>query len=196
MHTCIKMAEKEIKKTNKKFISEILIPEGITAVIENNELVLKKEDKEIKRKLNQSVGIKIEDNKITIKARKTTKKEKKMYGTLKAHIKNMIEGLIKGFNYKLQISAVHFPMTASYDKNTNEVVVKNFLGEKKDRRIKLPQNVNVKVNKDIIEISSHEIEKAGQAAANIEKGTKVRNKDRRIYQDGIFIIEKPGREFL
>ncbi|MEK6830637.1 MAG: 50S ribosomal protein L6, partial [Nanoarchaeota archaeon] len=70
------------------------------------------------------------------------------------------------------------------------------LGEKKDRRIKLLPNVEVKLDKDVIELKSFDIEKAGQSATNIEKGTKVRNKDRRVYQDGIFIIEKPGRSYL
>ena len=105
----------------------------------------------------------------------------------------MIKGLDEGFQYKLQVASVHFPMSVKVE--NDELVVSNFLGEKKDRRIKLVKGVDVKVDKDIIEIQSIDIEKAGQCAANIEKGTKVRNKDRRIFQDGIFIVEKPGRKF-
>jgi large subunit ribosomal protein L6 len=87
-------------------------------------------------------------------------------------------------------------MNVSHDKAENVLVVKNFLGEKVDRRIKLVEGVDVKVDKEIIELESHDREKAGQCAANIEKGTRVRNKDRRVFQDGIFIIEKPGRRFM
>ncbi len=158
-------------------------------------LTLKHNSKEVKRKLNTSLTVKVEGNKIFLQTRKSTKKDKKNLGTNVAHIKNMVEGLNRPFVYKLQVATVHFPMTASYDKATNEIVVKNFLGEKKDRRIKLVEGVDVHVNKEHIEIRSVDIEKAGQSAANIEIGTKVRNKDRRIYQDGIFITEKPGRIF-
>lgn len=119
-----------------------------------------------------------------------------MFGTIIAHVNNMIKGLNENFQYKLQVAAVHFPVTLSHDKTTNELVVKNFLGEKKDRRIKLIEGVNIKLNKDIIELDSPDIEKAGQAAANIENGTKVRKRDRRIFQDGIFITEKPGVSYL
>ena len=111
-------------------------------------------------------------------------------------LNNIIKGLTEKFRYKLQAVSVHFPMNVSVDKEKNELVVKNFLGEKTDRRIKLVQGVDVKVDKDMIEIESVDIEKAGQCAANIEKGTKVKKKDRRIFQDGIFIIEKPTRKFL
>ena len=53
-----------------------------------------------------------------------------------------------------------------------------------------------KIDNQIIEVDSYDIEKAGQVATSIEKGSKVKNKDRRVYQDGIFIIEKPGRTYL
>tara|TARA_Y100000034_G_C6798527_1_gene358097 strand:- start:280 stop:849 length:570 start_codon:yes stop_codon:yes gene_type:complete len=188
--------EEKLKKNQKELLEEIELPEGLTAIIDKNILIIKKDDKELKRKLNSLIDIKIEGNKILVSSKKITKRERKIFGTFKAHIKNMIKGLTEGFKYKLQVANVHFPMTVSYDKDKNEVIVKNFLGEKKDRVIKLFQGIDVKVNKDIIEIESIDIEKAGQAAANLEKGTKVRNKDRRIFQDGIFITEKPWRKFL
>ena len=174
---------------------EIEIPEGINVVFENHELVMKKDNDELKRKINFVLDVKIEGSKIIIDVKKATKTEKKIFGTTKAHINNMIKGLTEKFKYKLQAASVHFPMNVSVDKDKNELIVKNFLGEKTDRRIKLIEGVDVKVNKDIIEIESPNIEKAGQCAANIEKGTRVRDKDRRIYQDGIYITEKPGRIF-
>ncbi len=188
--------EKHISKKDKKLYEEIGIPEGITAEIEDDVLVIKKEGKVLKRKLNALIDIKIEDGKIILSAKRMRRTEKRLFGTFKAHVKNMIKGLTESFVYKLQVANVHFPMNVIYDKENNEIVVKNFLGEKKDRRIKLVDEVDVKVDKEIIEVSCFDIEKAGHSATKIEKGAKVRNKDRRIFQDGIFIIEKPGRVYL
>jgi len=179
----------------KDLHQEIEIPEGINAIIEGDKIIMKKGNDELERILDAKIKTNIEGNKIIMDIKNPSKNHKKMFGTIKAHINNMIKGLTEKFKYKLQIANVHFPMTAEIDKDKNELVVKNFLGEKQDRRIKLVEGVDVKVDKEHIEIESINIEKAGQCAANIEKGAKVRNKDRRIFQDGIFIVEKPGRTF-
>ncbi len=184
-----------MKKIKENLKQEIEIPEGITTSLDENILIIKKQDKELRRRLSSRVKVKIENNKIILESG-TKRNDKRNFGTMKAHIKNMIKGLTEGFKYKLQVSSVHFPMNLEIDKSKNELVVKNFLGEKKDRRIKLVAGVDIKLNNDFVELESEDIEKAGQCATNIEKGTKVRNKDRRIFQDGIFIIEKPGRKFL
>lgn len=175
---------------------EIEIPNGISAYIHDKTLVTRKDNNEIRRRLNARIAVDIKGNKIILSSKKFSRKEKKIFGSFKAHIRNMIKGLEDKFKYQLQVVAVHFPITVSHDKNTNELVIKNFLGEKKDRRIKIIPGIDVKVNKDIIDIESVDIEKAGQMASNIEKGTKVRKKDRRIFQDGVFIIKKPGRSYL
>jgi large subunit ribosomal protein L6 len=140
--------------------------------------------------------VKVNGDKIMITSKKITKREKKILYSIKAHIKNAIEGLGAGFKYKLQAVSVHFPMTLEHDKTNNVILVKNFLGEKKPRSINIIPGVEVKLIKDVIELSSPDIEKAGQVAANIEKGTKIRLRDRRVFQDGIFITEKPGVTFI
>ncbi len=189
----------EIKKKkvkDDKLSEEIEVPEGIMVSVDDDKLIMKKENKEIKRGLHALIDVKVEGNKIVLTANRNRRIERKLFGTFKSHINNMIKGLTEGFTYKLQIANVHFPMNVSHDKENNELVVKNFLGEKKDRRIKLVDDVDVKIDNEVIELNSFDIEKAGQTATNIEKGTRVRNKDRRIFQDGIFLVSKPRREFM
>lgn len=188
MHICSKM--------NKELKIEFNLPEGASVDLNNGLLKVKKGDVEISRKINPRLEHNIEGNKLTISSVKKSKREKKIFGTSTAHVNNMIKGLDEKFVYKLQIANVHFPMTADIDKKTNEVVIKNFLGEKVDRRIKILNGVDVKIDKQNITVESSDIEKAGQTAANLEKGTRVRNRDRRIFQDGIFITEKPRRIFF
>ena len=172
---------------------EIDIPDGIIASFGGSFLIMKKNGKELKRKLISLIDFKIDGNKLIINSRKNRKIERRLFGTFKAHINNMIKGLNEMFVYKLKIVNVHFPMNVSYNNSKNELIVKNFLGEKKDRIIKLIDNIDVTIEKDDIIIRSHDIEKAGMATTKIESGTKVRKKDRRIFQDGIFIVEKPWR---
>ena len=174
----------------KEIIEKIEIPSGIEVELAVDELKLKKEGKEVSRKFS---GFKIrkEDNSLILECKTATKKEKKSIKTTKAHIINMIKGLEKKFIYKLQICAVHFPMTTTYDKAKHEFVIKNFLGGVKPRIAKILPEVEIKVDKEIITVESHDKEKAGQTAANIEKSVKISNKDRRVFQDGIYITEKP-----
>jgi large subunit ribosomal protein L6 len=184
------------KKTKKPLKKEIIIPNDIVVKLEKDKIIMKKDEKEIEKKLESAIESEIDANKLILICKKTTRNEKRVIGTTEAHILNMIKGLTEGFKYKLQVAAVHFPITLQIDKEKNEIVVKNFLGEKTERRVRILNNVKVKINKDIIELESFDIEKAGQLAANIEKKTKIRKRDRRVFQDGIFIIEKPGRSFI
>jgi large subunit ribosomal protein L6 len=185
------------KKTKINKLEETLeIPGGIEANLDGDEIVVKKNNKEVRRRLNNRINVKIEGNKIIISSKKESKREKKILFTIKAHIKNAFEGLTTPFKYKLQAVSVHFPMTLEVDKTNNVLLIKNFLGEKKPRSIKIIPGVEVKLNKEHIELESVDIEKAGQVAANIEKGTKIRLRDRRVFQDGIFITEKPGVVFI
>jgi len=127
----------------KKDIKETIeIPEGINVEIVENKITMKKDSNELIRTIPE-VEIKKQDNKIEISKKASTKNDKKLIKTFMAHIQNMIKGLEEKFIYKLQICSVHFPMNV--EKQGNEIIIKNFLGETKERKAKLLDNVDVKV---------------------------------------------------
>ncbi len=76
----------------------------------------------------------------------------------------------------------------------DNIIIKNFLGETKERKAKIMEGAEVKIDGEIITVNAINKEFAGQTAANIEKMTFIKDKDRRIFQDGIFMIEKAGKK--
>ena len=176
-----------------KFFKEIEIPQGVEADINGSVLTIKGEKGETKKNLNiRSVDVKIKDGKIILGNEKASKNEKRLINTYAAHIRNMIHGLNEEFEYKMKAVYSHFPFTVEL--HGHEAIIKNFLGEKIPRKAKILKGVNVKIDKEDIVVKSHDRELAGQTAANLEVATKIRNRDRRVFQDGIFITSKPGRE--
>ena len=140
--------------------------------------------------LHPKVTISLENNKIILYAQKATKREKTMVGSFRSHIRNMIQGVKEPYQYKLKICSGHFPMNVSV--SGKEVVIKNFLGEAVPRKIKIMPGVEVKVNGEEILVSGSDVEATGQTAARIESACRITNRDRRIFQDGCYIVEKAG----
>ena len=120
-----------------------------------------------------------------------TAKYKALEGAFRAHILNMFKGVQEPFVYKLKITYVHFPMTVKLEGKT--FTVKNFLGSKRDKIAKLPEGVVVKIDGDIITVSSPDIELAGKTITLIEQTTRISNRDRRVFLDGIYLIERDGK---
>lgn len=177
----------------QELFQEIEIPEKVEVKQEGNLLKVKGPAGENERKFNfRDLEFEINGKKIKIGAKKATKKEKKRINTNTAHIRNMIQGAENKYEYKLKVCFVHFPSTVEV--KGSEVIIKNFLGEKVPRKAKIPKGAEVKVDKEIITVKSSDKEIAGQAAANLELATKIRKRDRRVFQDGIFITSKCGVE--
>ena len=179
------MAKKELKEI-------IEVPEGIIVNLEDRKLTVTGEKGAISREYNNpKVSISFKDNKIELIS-KDSKKEKAVVKSYLAHIKNAFKGCTEGFTYKLKICSGHFPMNVSVANNI--LTIKNFLGEKVPRTVKLNPKVKVKVEGDLVVVEATDKEKAGQTAADIEQRTRRPGFDKRIFQDGIYIVEKAGKE--
>ena len=129
---------------------------------------------------------------ITAKSKRLPlRKQMAIMGTIAGHIKNMMKGVTEGFTYRLRIVYSHFPLKATV--KGSEFIVDNFLGEKHPRRTKILDGVKVDVKGNEVVASGIDKEKVGQTAANIEQLTRIKNLDVRVFQDGIYIIEKDGK---
>jgi large subunit ribosomal protein L6 len=188
LHIVIKMEKK------KKDLEKEILFDDVTINLDQSFLIVKGPKGEIKRKLfDPLVKIEVMPNKILFSPnKKGTKRESKMIKTFVAHVNNMIKGVKEGHVYKLKICSGHFPMNVSII--NNEFVVKNFIGEKVPRKIPVKKGVDVKIDSTLITVSGIEKEIVSQMAASIEELTKRPGFDTRIFQDGIYIIEKDGKE--
>ena len=174
----------------KDYEINIEIPQEIKCSLNGNLLEsVKGNTKLVKKFVLNNLTMSVNGSKIIISCKSAGRKDVANANSYVAHIKNIFRGLNQKFVYEMEICNVHFPMTAKVEKNHVSII--NFLGEKVARSAKILEDTEVKIEGNKITVSSVDVEKAGQTAANIEKATTVTNKDRRIFQDGIFITKKP-----
>ncbi|MFH0986528.1 MAG: 50S ribosomal protein L6 [Candidatus Micrarchaeota archaeon] len=166
------------------------IPAGAQIKIQGNEITAAGKLGELKRKFALA-GVKIEvtDKLVRVSMEKPTVKQKACLGSIAAHIKNMAFGVANGHTYEMKAVYKHFPINVSIE--GGKVMIKNFCGEKKPRAAKIVgKSTKVELKGEKITITSPSIEEAGQTAGNIEQATRIRGRDIRIFQDGIFITKK------
>jgi len=172
---------------------KLAILEGVEVKLDRGLFEITSSKGTVKRRFaGKNIELRLEDKNIILESKNGTKREKKLIKTFKAHLKNMIKGVLEGFTYRLKICASHFPMNVSI--SGEEFVVKNFLGEKVPRTLKIKSGMIVKVDGQEVVVEGNNKELVGQQAASIEQLCRITNRDRRIFQDGIFIIEKAGKE--
>ncbi|GKC21299.1 60S ribosomal protein L9 [Tanacetum coccineum] len=98
-----------------------------------------------------------------------------------------------GFRYKMRFVYAHFPINASITNNNTAIEIRNFLGEKKVRKVDLLEGVTVvrseKV-KDELVLDGNDIELVSRSCALINQKCHVKNKDIRKFLDGIYVSDK------
>jgi|UniRef100_A0A7J2TZP3 large subunit ribosomal protein L6 len=171
-------------------VDYIEIPENVKVEVRGKSVMVKGPKGELMRNFDyaRDIDIRIEDGKVVLETFFADSRKRALIYTISSHISNMIIGTTKGWRYKLKVVSSHFPVSVKVV--GNYVVIENFLGEKAPRKARILESVKIKIEgKDII-IEGVDIEKVAQTAANIELATKIRDKDRRIFVDGIYIYEK------
>ncbi|ERG95038.1 50S ribosomal protein L6 [Haloquadratum walsbyi] len=170
----------------------IEIPEDVSAEVSNLELTVEGPNGSVTRMLwypSVTVSVDDDDDVVTIETDETDAKTSATVGTFESHVSNMIHGVTDGWSYEMEVYYAHFPMQVSVD--GEEIIIENFLGERASRRTSIRGDTDVQIDGETVTLTGPSKEDVGQTAADIEQLTRVTDKDSRIFQDGVYITQKP-----
>lgn len=167
----------------------IKIPENVAVKVDGRKVSIEGPLGKIERDFSHAfLTIKQDDDELRVEVAWPDKKGAAMAGTISSHIQNMITGVMKGFTYKLKIVFAHFPISAKVQ--DREVIIENFGGERSPRRAKIQGDVKITITGDDIIVQGIDVMNVSQTAANIQQATHIKNKDPRVFLDGVYIFER------
>lgn len=150
----------------------IKIPEGVEIKLEEEKVSVSGPKGEISREIRPEIKVEIKNGEVLVSPKETKlnpregKRSRAFWGLTRALIANMIKGVTEGFEKQLEIQGIGYK--AALEKE--ELVL--YVGFSHSVRVKIPQEVQVSVEKNIIKVAGIDKELVGQVAANIRKVKK------------------------
>ena len=163
----------------------VTIPSGVTATVEGQTVKMKGPKGQLQFVVHDDVEVKFENGAIKVAPRVKTNRAQAMYGTARAQVANLVVGVTKGFEKKLEITGVGY-RAAVQGKNLQLA-----LGYSHDVVYPIPEGITIATPKPVeIVISGIDRQKVGQVAAEIRefrppepyKGKGVKYANERIFR--------------
>jgi large subunit ribosomal protein L6 len=176
-------------KQTTNFETTLDIPEKVTVSLKKSMLEVSGPlGKAFKNFKKIPVSLELKDKAISIKTQGKRKKEYAILNTAKSIIKALCEGVIDGYTIKMKVVYAHFPVTVKIQ--NKQVLIENFQGERAPRIAKIHGTTKVVAKGDEVVLTGHVLTDVTQSAAEIAQKTKIKNKDHRVFLDGIYIFSK------
>jgi len=166
------------------------IPAGVTANVEGQTVKVKGPKGALEAVLHNEVAVKLESGAIKVDPRNDSKRARSLWGTSRTQVANLVAGVTKGFENRLEINGVGF-RAAVQGKNLQIA-----LGYSHDVVYPIPEGIAIATPKPTeIVISGIDKQKVGQVAAEIRgyrppepyKGKGVKYSDE-------YILRKEGKK--
>jgi large subunit ribosomal protein L6 len=150
-----------MSRVGKKPVS---LPQGVKAELKGQELTVTGPKGGLTLVVHPKVNITISENEIVVDVvKKEDKKERALWGLFRALVQNLVDGVTKGFEKKLEVNGVGFKVALAGTKLTLN------LGFSHPIDVEIPQDLNVTVDKNVITISGADKQRVGQFAAEVRE---------------------------
>ena len=168
----------------------IAIPEGVSVVVEDNNVVVKGPKGELSTVLNKNINVEVKDTTVVVTRSNETIPTKQMHGTTNANINNMIIGVSSGFSKGLEIIGVGY----RFNLKGNTLVINAGYSHPVELVIPSGLSVEAKSNTEIL-VSGIDKVLVGEFAANIRKVRKPEPyKGKGIRYVGEYVRRKEGKK--
>ena len=134
------------------------------------------------------VDLQVSGKNIILKSLGTRKKDYAIFKTAESIIKTLLKGIQQGYTFKMKIVYAHFPITVKV--KDGNILVENFQGERAPRVSKIVGDTKVVTKGDDVVLTGSVLTDVSQTAGSLQQNTKVKNKDHRVFLDGIYLFEK------
>jgi len=172
----------------------VAIPEGVKVRVKSRVVTVTGPRGSLTRSFKHlQLDIRIVGGKVLVEVWWGDRKHLASVRTVTTHIKNLMIGVTKGYQYNMRLVYAHFPIIAKIEDDGSAVEITNFVGQKFIKKIPMLEGVKITRSdkvKDQLELRGNDIEKVSQSAANIFHTARVHNKDIRKFLDGIYVSEK------
>lgn len=171
-------------------MAEVKIPSSIKITKEGTLIIAKGKVGTVKKDfLRVPATISIEGDKVTIKPYGKRKRDLAVTNTVRSVIQSMIKGVEKGYTYKVKVIFAHFPISVKV--KGKEIHVENFFGERSARVARIQGDATkVEVQGEDVLVKGPSLDDVSQTAANIEQSTKIKDKDQRVFLDGLYVYAR------
>jgi large subunit ribosomal protein L6 len=168
----------------------VAVPSGVTATVEGQTVKMKGPKGQLQFVVHDDVEVKFENGEVKVAPRVETNRARAMYGTARAQVANLVDGVTKGFEKKLEITGVGY-RAALQGKNLQLA-----LGYSHDVVYSIPEGISVVTPKPTeIVISGTDRKKVGQVAAEIrEYRPPEPYKGKGVKYEGEYIFRKEGKK--
>ncbi|CCD86513.1 50S ribosomal subunit protein L6 [Bradyrhizobium sp. ORS 285] len=168
----------------------VTVPSGVTATVDGQTVKMKGPKGQLQFLVHDDVEVKFENGQVKVAPRTETKRARSLYGTARAQIANLVEGVTKGFEKKLEITGVGY-RAAMQGKNLQLA-----LGYSHDVVYQIPEGITIAVPKPTeITITGIDPQRVGQVAAEIRAYRPPEPyKGKGVKYAGEFIFRKEGKK--
>ncbi len=167
---------------------EIEMPNGVQAEVKGNEVSVKGALGTNTRRFNDSLlTVSVSGNKLSIvpaESKKLKEKSKTAEVSFAKAVRNDIDGVIKYYEANMQTVSAHFPISLEIKGDT--LLIKNLIGERAPRTAYIVGKSKAEVKGQNLRIYGISKEEVSQSAANVRRACRIRFKDTRIFQDGLY----------
>lgn len=165
------------------------VPSGVTATVDGQTVKMKGPKGQLQFVVHDDVSVKFENGVIKVDPRFETKRARSLYGTARAQVANLVEGVTKGFEKKLEIVGVGY-RAAVQGKNLQLA-----LGYSHDVLYPIPEGIAITTPKPTeIVIVGNDIQRVGQVAAEIRDYRKPEPyKGKGVRYEGENVRRKVGK---